>query len=408
MIETKGRRLIVMAGLTALLAGLAPACAGDGARGAGQGRLLIVGGGLSAENEAVHRAFVGVLETDARALVLPTASGVPAESGPGAVERLRAHDDAARGISLLEVTKDDGPLAEDPAVVAAIDDAEGIWFTGGDQARILDVFRPEGRDTAALRAMRDLIARDGVIAGTSAGAAMMSDPMIGGGRSREALLVGRAANGDAPGVEVRPGMGFFPFGIVDQHFLQRGRFGRLVAALEAADRRFGFGVSEDAALAVSLEAGRGRALGEHALVLIDRVGAQRTGLSRLDLRVSILGDLDVVVLETGEVEPAPGKRPVGRRGIVEAAGELEPFGRMGLLRMIERLALDPEQPVRARDEYFTVVVSADERTRFLARSARLDDLCAIGVRLDLVANPGAEAEAARLVAAATPSEGGER
>ena len=63
-------------------------------------------------------------------------------------------------------------------------------------------------------------------------AASMSDPMIAGGDSLNSLLLGpRTENSKGRGVEIEKGMGFFPYGFTDQHFLRRGRFGRLVVAL---------------------------------------------------------------------------------------------------------------------------------------------------------------------------------
>lgn len=395
---------------------IAGACAGGPTVGAGD--LLIVGGGLRAENTEVLGAFgvkasvprqVDDLAEDndepeaaptARVLVLPTASGVPAESGPGARGDIAPHLGANARIAVLDLRADMTESGDDPFYADAIREANALWFTGGVQSRILGVFRPQGSDSEAYRAARVVLENDGIIAGTSAGAAMMSDPMIAWGRSEEALLVGSAPGVEDRGLGLEKGMGFFPFGLVDQHFLRRGRFGRLVAALEETGRPFGFGVADNRALAVDLGAAEGTAVGDRAVCLLDTSRMEREGLSRLGLRFSLAGGGDRIDLRTGVITPASGKRAVGRRlraSFDESEG-LKPFGRETLAKLVDRCAERPDVSHRAEGRYFVAVVRADEESQILARSARLDDICALNLRLDLIARPGAEeaAEALRV------------
>jgi cyanophycinase len=240
---------------------------------AGSGRLVIVGGALRARHADVYRAVLDHVGPTGRVGVLPTASGVPEESGPGTVEDFQRHASEGQVIELIDVRHDTPELAHDPQIVAAIEACDAIWFTGGDQSRIIAVFRPEAGDTPGFHAIRSVLQRGGVIGGTSAGAAMMSDPMIRWGNSHEALLLGAADDLEDFGVAIGRGMGFFPFGVTDQHFIARGRLGRLLVACDLAGVTLGFGVEENCALVVDLATGTLTAVGEPGLLAIERVGA---------------------------------------------------------------------------------------------------------------------------------------
>ena len=101
------------------------------------------------------------------------------------------------------------------------------------------------------------------MSGSSAGAAIMSDPMITSGSSVEALVYPPAPQPHDTRLSVGRGLGFFPLGLVDQHFLQRGRLGRLVAAMMATGWPHGFGIDENTAMVIAdgrlTRAGRDRA-----------------------------------------------------------------------------------------------------------------------------------------------------
>ena len=118
-----------------------------------------------------------------------------------------------------------------------------------------------------LRAIRAAQAAGGLVAGSSAGAAMMSQPMILGGTSLESVVHGVTADPEQPGLLLGDGLGFFPFGLLDQHFIKRGRLGRLVVAMAAAGVRRGFGIDENTALLVEGDAGR--VCGEYGVMVVD-------------------------------------------------------------------------------------------------------------------------------------------
>jgi cyanophycinase len=118
-------------------------------------------------------------------------------------------------------------------------EATGVFFGGGDQARIMDVLA----DTELLAAVRKRHADGVVFGGTSAGAAIMSRIMITGDGDFTTI--------DAKKVDVREGLGLVPGVIVDQHFLQRSRENRLFGLVLAHPDQLGVGIDEDAAILVS-------------------------------------------------------------------------------------------------------------------------------------------------------------
>lgn len=173
---------------------------------------------------------------------------------------LRRHGgrDAAVGVAL----RHDAPeRAFDRDWVERLEGCGGFWFTGGDQSRIVDVLRPDGGTSPAFEAILAVHRRGGVVAGTSAGCAMASDPMIGGGTSAEAL------RGE---VQLRGGLGFLRGVLVDQHHFANGRFGRLLVAL-GRDGAGGVGLGVDEDTAIAVRDGMMRVLGNSVVVRIERL-----------------------------------------------------------------------------------------------------------------------------------------
>ena len=200
-------------------------------------------------------------------------------------------------------------------------------------------------ETPALAAIRRALGAGGLLAGSSAGAAMMSGPMLLGGTSLEAVVHGVTDDPERPGLLMGQGLGFFPFGLVDQHFIKRGRLGRLVVAMAAAGVRRGFGVDENTALFV--EGRRGRVCGEYGMMVVDLGGAELDpgrGAFR-DFRLSYLDDGDEIDLAGLRPAPGPLKRKVRRREMAYRAplrSRRNAFGAYTLYDLMARLVLaDP-------------------------------------------------------------------
>ena len=244
------------------------------------GKLLIVGGALAPDNAEIHKTFIQAAPAEGSIFVIPLASGYPAGSAANFMQLMENYGADAQRIQLMPLAVMDDPDTADvdeanwadnldnPRVIRALENAAGVWFTGGDQARITALLRPDGADTDTLRAIRRAFDTGAVIGGTSAGAAIMSDPMILFGDTLPSLF-GAEAGEEA--VTLGPGLGFFDYGITDQHFDARARLGRLVVALSMLpeqSQRIGFGVDENTGMLVHSD-GRFEVLGEAAVTILD-------------------------------------------------------------------------------------------------------------------------------------------
>lgn len=307
------------------------------------GRLVIVGGSLDRDNDAVYRAVLDGRSGSGPLCVLPTASGVPERSLASAVEAFGEH--GAEAVEGIYVTTDNPDAASDPAVVARLRGCSGFWFTGGVQSRVVEVFRPEGIGTPAYDALIERFEAGAVVAGSSAGAAMLPPRMIAGGGSAEAVGHGVVSNGEEDGVIVATGMGFFPHAVLDQHFLSRGRIGRLlVASLAGVGGGVGLGIDENTAVVV--EGLRATVVGESGAILVDARDADRTemGNGGRDIRLHLVGSGDTFDLRSLEVTAAPDKVTVeATAGSVEAPED--PFARWAFLKLLSELSASPDASV---------------------------------------------------------------
>lgn len=337
---------IVRRGMLGLAIGLMSACGTGGspaeASSPEPGRLVIVGGALSPDNEVVYRSVLEGRLGEGPLCVLPTASAEPAESMATAVERLDRWGGAGTATGVL-ISEDAPERADDPDIAALLRSCAGFYFTGGSQTRIVATFLPEGRTTPAREALMARWREGAVVAGSSAGAAMMGGRMIAGGSSLDAFEVGVGEGTD--GVGVGPGMGFFEQGWLDQHFLARGRWGRLLmAALRAPPYSIGYGIDENTALVV--EGGQARVVGASGVVVIDARAAR--GDEVIDgVTLELLGRGDRIDLESLEVTAAAdkgvlevGASPSGAVAPGQSAQPdgADPFARWALLRDLAGLA----------------------------------------------------------------------
>jgi len=345
-----------------------------------RGTLVIAGGGMSSHSTLVLEEFL------ARRLPGPVGVVGAASSKPDQAARRAAatlNEIAGGQVALtLPFRADEPDLAEDPKAVAMIEACGGLWFTGGSQSRIVEAMRPDGADTAVWRSCRDLLERGGVIGGSSAGAAMMSDPMIRRGRSDDAVARGVGSEG----VELGHGMGFFPWGLCGQHFLQRGRFGRMVVALGESGARFGWGVSEDSALLVDLSTGWVETIGPSGLAFFDMASLQASSGRWDGARLALLGTGDRVHAPTGVIEPAPVSVPLVPEGGLTAELVIEDlWGPTALRDACSHLAQTTGMSVLLTDVHVQALLLKEEQTSawLPAQDAGLGRPSIRGVRVDL-------------------------
>lgn len=187
--------------------------------------------------------------------------------------------------------------AYDSSEVAKLARANVVWFEGGDQSRLtallLDSKNNPTPFQAALKAK--FAAGQVIIAGYSAGAAIMSDPMIGGGSSWEALTLPLQTDPmcNDTGLCVTRGLGYLPqrySAIIDQHFTQRGRWPRAIRALAATNLRNAWGVSEFTGFYLDLDAGRGEVVGVPGKAFVTLVGRDGSAENHERVGPPFLGD----------------------------------------------------------------------------------------------------------------------
>ncbi|MDI3508149.1 MAG: cyanophycinase [Clostridiales bacterium] len=150
----------------------------------------------------------------------------------------------------------------------AIYNASCVFFTGGDQLRISSILGGTLADEALLRAYEDGL----LIAGTSAGASAMSQTMIVSGE-----------DDDSPRkctLKMAPGLGLLKDAVIDQHFAQRGRIGRLLSAIAQNPYMLGIGIDEDTAIHV-MPNGCFRVIGSGAVTVLDGIHIDYTNVSEL-------------------------------------------------------------------------------------------------------------------------------
>lgn len=216
-----------------------------------QGHLLLNGGGGETP-DFWNRFFTLAGGRDAPVVVLPTASERP-EAGPEYVDEL-ARDYGATAVRWLPLkTAED---AANPEIVAAIAAARGVFFTGGDQSRITAALL----GTPAMEAVRGVFARGGVLAGSSAGTACMSEVMITGEGNFEVVRAGA--------VETKPGLGFVTAAVVDQHFIARQRLNRLLSVILERPALLGIGIDEKTAVWFRPD-GTAEVLGAGSILVVD-------------------------------------------------------------------------------------------------------------------------------------------
>jgi cyanophycinase len=315
------------------------------------GRLVIVGGGLARDTESVFRAVLDARHGAGPLCVIPTASADIDAAISSSAERFDHYGGAGVTSGVL-LSVENAAAARDPDLVAQINGCSGFWFTGGVQSRIVHALRPDGARTPAFDALLERHGEGAVVGGSSAGAAIMSDPMIAGGSTAGAIANGvRRSAGTleedtdepAAGIDVMDGIGFLRSAIVDQHFLARGRIGRLVTAvLDIDEFDLGFGIDENTALVV--DGNSARPLGESGVIVVDARGAQRDGRSATGVRIHLIGVGDHFDIVTRRVTTGPGKRTLPRvLGAVTAPDDV--FARWQFLHLLEWFSRSDERQI---------------------------------------------------------------
>jgi cyanophycinase len=246
--------------------------------------LVIIGGGEDKKGKKRILREIAERVGEGRLIVTTVASHEPEgyfEPYETAFKELGVED-------VLELDIRERDEACDPDNLALFEGATGIFFTGGDQLKITSQLG----DTPFCKYLRELYEKGGVIAGTSAGASAMCETMLVTGPGRESYRIGD--------LSMAPGLGFVHDAIIDQHFAERGRMGRLLGAVAHNPRVLGIGIDEDTAIVVKNET-EFFVLGSGAVYVIDgstmsysniAEESEDRPLSIHDVRLHVLSDGD--------------------------------------------------------------------------------------------------------------------
>ncbi|MBK9554305.1 MAG: cyanophycinase [Chitinophagales bacterium] len=210
-----------------------------------KGTLIAVGGSEERNTESqgkldvLKRIIKEMKGQQTRLELVTTASGIPrqiAKEYKAAFEHIGIK---SLGIMHLKTKKD----ADKKDILERLKKCDGLMFSGGNQEKLSEVFL----DTTALDILKHRYQneKEFVIAGTSAGAMAQSEKMINGGTPSEAVKRGKAM--------MMAGLGFIDNAIIDSHFVNRGRFGRLMVAVAEHPKLTGIGISEDTGVIIKEE-----------------------------------------------------------------------------------------------------------------------------------------------------------
>jgi len=261
-----------------------------------RGTLVLIGGASTVDGLAFQR-FLELAEAHegGRIIGLTTASADPRGSA-----RLWCADFAAAGATNVEI-----PIfyrneqARDEEIASMIREARGVFLGGGDQVQLVSALS----NSATMTAIRDLFLRGGVVCGTSAGAAALTELTMAGGEIDE--------EGNIVEQYIGPGLGLLGFNtIIDTHFSQRRRLQRLFVVIARNKELFGLGLDEDTALIVRDNVGE--VIGAGGVTFVDgrdtvrydnADGIQRgRQLTLSHLRLGIVGSQHHLNLEQRELE----------------------------------------------------------------------------------------------------------
>ena len=250
----------------------------------GASTLIAIGGGELEKSQDVLDKFLSLIKKakDARLVVMTIATSEP-ESAADKYNRL-FRKNGVEHVSIVDVSQRDDSFKE--LSLKKVREADGLFFTGGDQLNITSLLGGSTLHNAIYERIKDGI----VLAGTSAGAAMMSNSMIVSGRSDTSPKVG--------GVEIAPGMDLLSSTIIDTHFSERGRHGRLLTAIAHYPQDLGIGIDEQTAIVV--RGSEFKVLGKGVVTIMDGSQMRHNNLPyrRDDETVGLFG-VDIHVLPAG-------------------------------------------------------------------------------------------------------------
>lgn len=224
-----------------------------------KGYLFIIGGGSRSEQMMKQYAALAKKNPHQKTVVFPMASGSPEETGQSMKEEL-----TGLGLQEVEVHVLNKDQAGNPENLAILDGVGSVYFTGGDQSLLTQALV----DTPIQERLLEIYKNGGVIGGTSAGAAVMSELMITGNEKTAGGEEGAFEKILADNIEVIPGLGFIKTAIIDQHFVARKRHNRLISLILEYPDLLGIGIDESTAIIIK-PGNTFKVIGEQNVIVYD-------------------------------------------------------------------------------------------------------------------------------------------
>jgi cyanophycinase len=261
-----------------------------------KGHLVIIGGGD--KTEYIIQKIINLAGgKDAKIFIIPNASSEPEESAKYSVDEFKSL--GCTNVDYILFTRSD---ADKDSLLEKLSGATGIFFSGGDQSYLT-------RDmlgTALLKKVFQIYENGGVISGTSAGAAVMSEVMITGNelinKDSSEIFISIQKNN----VEVKEGFGFIKSAFIDQHFIKRKRLNRSISVVLENPDLLGIGIDESTCIVVNPDE-TFEVLGENQVMIFDATNChdikldKNGNLGTKNMRMHILLNGDKFDLKTKEV-----------------------------------------------------------------------------------------------------------
>jgi cyanophycinase len=261
-----------------------------------KGTLIIIGGREDKEGDRKILREVARRASSGNLVISTIATGKPKEAWDEYRKLFKAL--GVKRIVHLDVRiREEGFKAE---VLRTLDGAKVVFFTGGDQLKITSQLG----DSPVYQRIQEIFEDGGTVAGTSAGASVMSETMLISGNGEESHKVDAVLG-------MAPGLGLIRDVVIDQHFAERGRFGRLLGAVTQNPRTLGLGIDENTAIVVEGDEAF-EVLGAGAVYVLDGSGTSYSNLAEaqeeMDKAMSVF-DVKLHVLSEGNRFDLQERRP---------------------------------------------------------------------------------------------------
>jgi len=231
-----------------------------------KGTLLVIGGREDKEGDKLILRALARRVGSGKLVIAPLASEQPEEVW-------ETYEPLMRSLGVPHVyhlrleDRSDGASVR---AMSVLEGANAVFFTGGDQTRITSLLG----DTPVFSRIFEIFVEGGTIAGTSAGASVMSETMMVGGDNDSSHRI-------KGGLRLAPGLGFARDMVIDQHFAERGRIGRLLGVVAQNPRILGIGIDEDTAMELRPSVGF-RVLGSGGVTVVNGATVSDSNIAEED------------------------------------------------------------------------------------------------------------------------------